>query len=186
MDALKPESPCTEEDFYNMPGDAHAELIDGELFAMAPPSRIHQGISRALVVSIDNYIKSKNGNCRVYSAPFAVKLSEDAENIVEPDISVICDENKLTDRGCTGAPDLIIEIASPSNYRHDYVRKLKLYDDAGVREYWIVNPLEKNTVVYFLEKDNFRMTTYRFTDVIPVSIYEDFSIDFAKIISGEL
>lgn len=76
----------------------------------------------------------------MYPAPFAVKLNKNNQTIAEPDISVICDQNKLTDRGCTGAPDWIIEIVSPSNASHDYIRKLNLYADAGVREYWIVDP----------------------------------------------
>ena len=97
----------TEEDYYSLPEDVRAELIDGQLY---------------------------------YPAPFAVKPIEyDDKTIVEPDISVICDKNKLTDRGCTGAPDWIIEIISPSNSSHDYIRKLNLYADAGVREYWIVS-----------------------------------------------
>ena len=79
------------------------------------------------------YIKSKGGSCRVYPAPFAVKLFEDRDTVVEPDISVICDRDKLTDKGCSGAPDWIIEIISPSNPGHDYIRKLNLYADAGAR-----------------------------------------------------
>ena len=107
--------------------------------------KIHQRIS--------NYIDSKSGSCEVYPAPFAVKLWEDEKTIVEPDISVICDRDKLTDRGCTGAPDWIIEIVSPGNSSHDYIRKLNLYADAGVREYWIVNPMQQSIFVYYLEKD---------------------------------
>ena len=104
-------------------------------------------------ICIGNYINSKGGSCKVYPAPFAVKLFEDdSKIIVEPDISVICDPNKLTDRGCTGAPDWIIEIVSPSNSSNDYIRKLNLYADAGVREYWIVDPISKKIFVYHLEK----------------------------------
>lgn len=96
----------TEEDYYNMPEDVRAELIDGQFYYMAAPSRIHQEILSFVFKKIAYYIDSKNGSCRVYPAPFAVKLFEsDYGTIVEPDISVICDPGKLTDRGCTGAPD---------------------------------------------------------------------------------
>lgn len=91
----------------------------------------------------------------MFPAPFAVKLREDRKTIVEPDISVICDRNKLTDLGCTGAPDWIIKIVSPSNSSHDYVMKLNLYADAGVREYWIVDPSRERILVYHLEQTDF-------------------------------
>ncbi len=101
----------TEEDYYNLSENVRAELIEGNLiYNQAAPSRIHQAILSELHTVINNYIKSKGGSCRVYPAPFAVKLRENCKTIVEPDISVICDKNKLTDRGCTGAPDWIIEI----------------------------------------------------------------------------
>ena len=112
----------TEEDYYNLSENVRAELIEGNLiYNQAAPSRIHQAILSELHTVINNYIKSKGGSCRVYPAPFAVKLRENCKTIVEPDISVICDKNKLTDRGCTGAPDWIIEIVSPSNSSHDYI-----------------------------------------------------------------
>ena len=131
--------------------------------------------------SIRDYLKSKGGFCKVYPAPFAVKLHEDRKTIVEPDISVICDHDKLTDRGCTGAPDWIIEIVSPGNSSHDYIRKLNLYTNAGVREYWIVNPIKKSIYVYYLEETKFETTAYTFQDKIKVNIYDDLWIDFSDI-----
>ena len=115
-----------EDDYYNLPDDTRAELIDGQFYNMSAPSRVHQEILMFLSNKIVNHINSKNGSCKVYPAPFAVKLFQDADTIVEPDISVICDTGKLTERGCTGAPDWIIEIISPGNPGHDYVRKLNL------------------------------------------------------------
>ena len=100
----------TEEDYHNLPENVRAELIDGQFYAMSAPSRIHQEILGTLYRIIANHIVSKKGPCKVYPAPFAVKLSEDVKTVVEPDISVICDRDKLTDRGCTGAPDWIIGI----------------------------------------------------------------------------
>lgn len=171
----------TEDDYYNIPEDIRAELINGQIYYQAAPSRIHQEILNALNHTIYNYIKTKNGSCKVYPAPFAVKLFEDRKNIVEPDISVICDRNKITDQGCTGAPDWIIEIVSPGTFSHDYVRKLNLYTNAGVREYWIVNPIKKSVYVYHLEETLFETTAYTFQDKIKVTIYDDLYINFPEI-----
>lgn len=171
----------TEDDYYNLPEDVRAELIDGQIYYQAAPSRKHQKLVSMLHATIYQYIQSKNGSCEVYPAPFAVKLRKDCKNIVEPDISVICDKNKLTDEGCLGAPDWIIEVISPSTSSHDYIRKLNLYADAKVREYWIVDPEKQQVIVYFLEKDKFKMEAHTFKDTVTVNIYEDFAIDFSSI-----
>lgn len=101
--------------------------------------------------------------------------------IVEPDISVICDRNKLTDRGCSGAPDWVIEIVSSGNSSHDYVRKLNLYADAGVQEYWIVNPMEETVLIYHLEESKFKVRSCTFQDMLDVNIFEDLRIDFSSL-----
>ena len=107
----------TSKQYWNLPEGQRAELIDGHLYAMAPPGRIHQKLEGELYYIIKDYIKSNNGSCDIYPAPFAVNLDAEDKNWVEPDISVICDPDKLTDRGCEGAPDWIIEIISPSSRR---------------------------------------------------------------------
>lgn len=99
---------------------------------------------------------------------------------IEPDISVICDPNKISQKGCKGAPDWIIEIVSPSNSSHDYVKKLNLYLDAGVREYWIVNPKTETILVYFFEQEILGQS-YTFSDKVKVNIYDDLTIDFTDI-----
>lgn len=176
------EGPYSEEDYYKIPEHIRAELIEGHLiYNLASPSRFHQTILMELGTVINNYIKSKGGPCRVYPAPFAVKLKEGQKTIVEPDISVICDRDKLTDRGCTGAPDWVVEIVSPSNPGHDYIKKLSLYEAAGVREYWIVDPGKEQVFVYHLDKENFGLSTYTFQDKIQVGIYEDLWIDFKEL-----
>ena len=181
-EALAQANICTEEDYYNLPENVRAELIDGQIYYMAAPSRIHQKILNAVNNTIFNYIRSKGGPCEVYPAPFAVKLfSGDDRNVVEPDISVICDPNKLTDRGCTGAPDWIVEIISPTTASHDYIRKLNLYADAGVREYWIIDPIKKTVFVYHLEETKFEVTTHTLQDKIKVNIYDDLWIDFTEL-----
>lgn len=180
--ALALEKYYTEDDYYSLPENIRAELIDGELiYNQAAPSRLHQTLLGELYTLIHNHIKSKNGSCRVYPAPFAVKLDEGQDTIVEPDISVICDKSKLTDRGCTGAPDWIIEIISPGTSSHDYVRKLALYEAAGVREYWIVDPGKGNIFVYYMEEGKFSVETYTFQDRVRANVFEDFSIDFAEL-----
>lgn len=170
----------TEEEYYSLPEGGRSELISGQLYDMAPPNRKHQDILSYLHTEISIYIRSKNGSCKVYPAPFAVKLKEDG-TIVEPDISVICSSDKLTDRGCTGAPDWIIEIVSPGNPSHDYVKKLNIYMTAGVREYWIVDPLQDSILQYALENASYRVTPHTFDDTINANIFEGLSIDFSKL-----
>ena len=175
-------STYTEDDYYSLPENIRAELINGQIYYMSAPSRMHQEILGFMFNTIFSHINSQKGPCKVYPAPFAVKLfSEDDRNVVEPDISVICDPNKLTDRGCTGAPDWIVEIISPTTASHDYIRKLNLYADAGVKEYWIVNPIDQSVWVYFLEQDKFKATAYTFQGKIKVNIYDDLWIDFAEL-----
>lgn len=172
----------TEEDYYNISEDIRCELINGNLIrAQAAPSRIHQKILGELHSIIHNYIQSKGGSCEVYPAPFAVNLAREQHTIVEPDISVICDPDKLTDKGCTGSPDWIIEIVSPSTKSYDYFIKLNLYKDAGVREYWIVDPISMRVLVYHMEEDDFDVKQYTFHDAIKVNIYDDLTIDFRKL-----
>ena len=161
----------TSEDYWNLPEGERAELIDGQFYAMAPPSRIHQKLISQFTKTIGSYIDSHGGDCEVYPSPFAVNLDAEDKNWVEPDISVICDKNKLTDRGCTGAPDLIIEVVSPSTQGHDYLKKLLLYQKSGVREYWIVNPATENVVVYKFETNEY--ASYGFAEEVPVGIYSD-------------
>ena len=147
---------------------------------MSAPSRLHQRLLLKLCNIIDSYITDNNGNCHVYPSPFAVQLQSENDTIVEPDISVICDMDKLNDKGCNGSPDWIIEIASPSNYKRDYITKLALYANAGVREYWIIDPQQKRILVYRFEVDEV-VNIYTFNDSIPVGVFMNLFIDFAKL-----
>lgn len=165
----------TSDDYWNLPDGQRSELIDGKLYDMAPPSRIHQRLISQLTVTISNYIRSQSGSCEVYPAPFAVNLTSNDQTWVEPDISVICDKQKLSDRGCEGAPDWIIEIVSPSSSRMDYFVKLFKYRSSGVREYWIVNPMKKTVQTYSFEGDE-NSVQYSFDDIIHVEIYKDLEI----------
>ena len=165
----------TIDDIYALPEGQRAELIDGQIYDMAPPSPMHQELVHQLSRTIGNYIEKKGGSCKVYPAPFAVFLNKDDHNYVEPDISVICDPNKMNDKGCNGAPDFIIEIVSPSSQRMDYLTKLFKYRTAGVREYWIVNPLQRTVLVYSFEGTE-DSTQYSFDDEVTVTIYGDLKI----------
>ena len=169
----------TVEDVYELPEGERAELIDGKFYLMVPPGRRHQEIVGDLFGEIREFIKKNNGFCKPYIAPFAVFLNEDNKNYVEPDISVICDQSKLSDRGCEGAPDWVIEVVSPSSHRMDYMIKLFKYRTACVREYWIVDPSKEQITVYDLTNDE--ISLYTFEDKVPVGIYSDFSIDFTEL-----
>lgn len=179
----------TYDDYLKFADDEVVEIVDGRISAMSPaPSRIHQEIISEILVELRNYIRSNNGPCKVYPAPFDVVLKNDDEepgysrNIVQPDISVICDKNKLTDKGCVGSPDMIVEVVSPFNPRNDYIKKLNLYEQFKVREYWIVNPMKKSIFVYTLTDNGYDApTSYTFNDKVKVNIYNDLEIDFKSL-----
>lgn len=178
--ALPQEREYTLEDIYNLPEGVRAELIDGQIFYQAAPGFIHQKILSYLNSTIYNYIKSKDGKCIVLPAPFAVFLNDNDTKYIEPDISVICDPCKITEDGCKGSPDFIIEIVSKASKRLDYYIKLFKYRSADIKEYWIVDPLDKQITVHFFE-DTDSPKTYLFTDKIKVNIYNDLVIDFNEL-----
>ena len=178
----------TYKDYLTFPNDERIEIVEGELYNMSPaPARIHQKLISNISYELQHYIKSNNGECEVYVAPFDVILKNDDEetinskSVVQPDISVICDKNKLTDSGCTGSPDMIIEVVSPSNSSHDYITKLNLYQKYKVKEYWIIDPRVKKTYVYKLGENEFydMVNSYTFQDKVKVNIYDDLEIDFS-------
>lgn len=174
MDALRKKELFTTKEIYALPDGERAELIDGQIYNMAPPGRMHQKLSGKLYQTIVNYIDSQKGDCEAYAAPFGVFLYDDDLNYLEPDISVICDPFKLDEKGCHGAPDWIIEIVSPASKRMDYFIKLFQYRTAGVREYWIVDPGRELVTVYQFEAET--MEQYSFGEEVPVGIYQGFGI----------
>lgn len=176
--ALKP---YTADDYWNLPSNARAELIDGELYAMTPPKRVHQEIVTGVAADLTLYIREHSGPCRVYAAPFAVNLDGDESTWVEPDVSVICDPSKLSDRGCEGAPDLIIEVASPTSRRMDYIVKMARYQEAGVREYWIVDPEAGHTMVYRYQTAD-APATYMLDEAVPVELFPGLLITVADLL----
>lgn len=167
-------------DIYNLPEGQRAELIDGQIYDMTPPNTRHQVITGEIFATIRDYIKKNNGSCRPYVSPFAVFLNEDDKNYVEPDISIICSPDKVNDKGCYGAPDWVIEVVSLATQNRDYGIKLFKYRRAGVREYWIINPMKEIVNVYDFEKDS-QTGLYSFDDEIPVSIFSGFSIRISDL-----
>lgn len=166
-------------DVYNLPDGQRAELIDGRVYYMSPATRNHQRIVGELFATIREHIRRNNGKGEVDIAPFGVFIDADDKSYLEPDISVILDENKLDDKGCNGAPDWIIEVVSSSSRRIDYTTKLFKYRSAGVREYWLVDSDKNRVMVYNFSQDD--MNEYSFTEDIPAGIYTDFAIRMSNL-----
>ena len=170
----------TFEDILALPEGEHAELINGEMFMMASPTRGHQDAVIWLSSQVFNYIHDKKGKCRVYSSGFAVFPKKDNINYVEPDVTVVCDRDKLDKRGCNGAPEWAIEVVSPSSIKMDYERKKKLYQESGVEEYWIVD-LEKEQIKVYRFSEDDRGRDYSFEDTVKVGIYDDMELDLRML-----
>ena len=172
----------TLEDYDALPDDIRVELIDGVIYDMASPSETHQLISMELSYQLRDAVRKNRGKCRVFAAPFDVQLDKDNKTMVQPDILVVCDRSQMGSRGVYGAPDLVIEVLSPSTARKDMSIKLRKYMTAGVREYWIVDPEEKQVLVYLRQGENVLIRTYTFDDQVPVGIWENrCSVDFPDI-----
>ena len=165
------------------------EIINGKAVLMALPPVEHQRVSREIFRQLANFLEGKK--CEVFAAPFGVRLfekdgaaPEEVDTMVEPDISVVCDKNKLDKHGCKGAPDLVIEILSPSTQRHDRLVKLKLYQRAGVREYWIVDPANKAVQVFLQDSGGLQPhEVYSRGDAAKVNVLEGCFIELVKVFS---
>ena len=174
----------TLEQYEALPENRRVEVFESVVRDMASPSQEHQTILTELLVSLRNYIRDKGVGCSVFPAPFDVKLNDTPLIIVQPDLMIVCDKDKLDGKRCNGAPDFIIEIVSPGNPSDDYIRKLYYYKNYGVREYWIVDPHRQKVIVYYLSQTDFEIETYTFQDNIKVNIYDDLYIDFPKLDLG--
>jgi len=177
----------TYEDYLNWPDNQRIELINGQIYLMTPPSTMHQRVLREIFTIFSVYLKGKK--CEAFCAPFGVKFTEknekDIKTVVEPDIVVVCDKSKLDNEGCKGAPDLIVEITSPSTARRDRVEKFNLYEKNGVKEYWIIEPDLKIVNVFILQENNRygRPEIYTEEDKIKVSIFDNLVIDLKDVFS---
>jgi Uma2 family endonuclease len=184
--ALKLEKRYTYKDYMTWNDNQYWELINGVAYQMAPPVTKHQDISRELLLAFGKYLEGKT--CRVFHQPFGVRLPLENEpdeyiiNAILPDIVVVCDKKKLDDAGCRGAPDLIIEILSPSTSKRDIKEKYKLYEIAGVKEYWIVEPHSNFIQVYKLEDNKYgKAEIYINEDKIKVGIFPELEIDLKLV-----
>ena len=179
----------TYEDYAKINDGKRYELIDGVLYNMASPSADHQRVTSQLWKRLDTFLEGRR--CEAFIAPFDVRLNADkirqfdkSDNIVfQPDVLVLCDKNKLDPKGkhIKGAPDLIIEVLSPSSVYVDRVLKHRRYMEAGVREYWIVDPQSKTVSVYILENGKYYAQNYGKDDKVPVHILSEMEIDISEI-----
>ena len=183
MEALKKEKNYyTYSDYLTWDDDARYELIDGVPYLMSPaPRQEHQEVSMEIAKQLAVFLTGKP--CKVFAAPFDVRLNVDKadDTVVQPDILVVCDKSKLDGKSCNGAPDLVIEILSPSSLKSDRITKFNKYLQAGVREYWIVDPDQKTVDVYTLENGKYFAAVYSDTDVVPVSVLEGCEINLQDV-----
>jgi len=179
-------------DYLTWFDDKRRELINGFIRMMSPAATTkHARISHNLVYELSSYIRKRKGKCHVYDAPFDVRLpcnkgetaNDKINTVVQPDICLICDLSKLDKRGCIGAPDLVIEIQSPSTTRYDVTEKFDAYESAGVPEYWIVYPKDEAITVFLLQPDGKydKGRTYEFEGKVPVKALKGLEIDLEKL-----
>ena len=171
----------TVDDYLELPEEVRVELIDGVFYDMGAPDNLHQMISGRIYNKLINYVDSHKGSCIPMIAPADVQLDHDDLTMVQPDVFVVCNRDKMQKQRTYGAPDLAIEVVSPSSYDHDTIRKLDKYRRAGVREYWIVIPDDQKVLVFFFERSD-KPTEYTFEDKVPVNIWNDeCKVDFKQI-----
>lgn len=172
----------TIEDYYALPDDQRVELIDGVFYEMNTPTGVHQVIIGELLTFLREFIRKNKGECLPIVSPIDVQLDCDDKTMVQPDVLILCDRDKLVKKGgIYGAPDFIVEVLSPSTKRKDMVKKNQKYMDAGVKEYWMVDPDEKRVMVYLYDDPDI-VHMYGFQDEVPVGIFEGrCKINFAEI-----
>ena len=182
MPLPKEEQRYTYADYCTWDDSGRWELIDGVPYAMSPaPAWEHQGILTELLYKLRSFLEGKP--CKVFAAPFDVRLNTDGydDTVVQPDLVVVCDKSKLSSTGCSGAPDMVIEILSPSTVSHDKVLKFNLYQETGVREYWIVDPERRTVSANVLINGRYEGSDYNEADSAPVYVLEGCKIDLADI-----
>ncbi|MBI5331354.1 MAG: Uma2 family endonuclease [Betaproteobacteria bacterium] len=186
--ALLKQTDYTYADYQTWPDDVRYELLDGEAYMMTGPTRMHQELVGGIFRQVADALEGTP--CRPYVAPFDVRLpraneaDDRIDTVVQPDISVICDRSKLDDKGCRGAPDWVIEVLSPATSSHDHIRKRRIYERHGVREYWLVHPTDKVALVYLLENGVYgKPGAYELLGVQPCVILPEVTIDWDRILN---
>lgn len=178
---VKRQGEYTVEDYRNLPDDERYELIDGYLIKMDAPTFLHQRIAGEVYRQIANFIMDNGGNCQPLIAPIDIQLDCDNRTMVQPDVAILCHNDKVRRWGVYGCPDFVLEVISPSTKKKDYTKKMYKYMNAGVREYWIVDPYQKVLIIYFFENDEYPMIC-GLDKPVPVKIYDgQLSIKFEHI-----
>ena len=182
---VKKQGEYTIEDYYNWPEDERIELIDGVIYNVSMPSIKHQRIVGEIDFTLKSFVRKKKGKCEIFGAGIDVRLDCDNKTMVVPDITVVCEKDKFTQQYLDGAPDLVVEVLSPSTRKKDMTIKLDKYANAGVREYWVIDSKKETVVVYeFNEAEEFEMQIhiYTFENQVPVGIWDgECIVDFAEI-----
>jgi len=174
---------CTLEDYYTISDDRRIELINGVIYDMAAPSFVHQHILSELHSQISDFIRSRCGSCLPMLSPVDVRLDCDHFTMLQPDLLILCDRSKIYRWGIMGAPDFCLEITSPATSRKDYITKLKKYTDAGVTEYWIIDPQCKRLFTY-CRRDDYLPHIYPLEGRVGMALYnEELQIDLDRILS---
>ena len=177
---VKKQGEYTLEDYYQIPDDQRVELIDGVIYDMSAPTSTHQIIAGNLFAQLLNYVRSKKGKCMPMISPLDVQLNCDNKTMVQPDVVVVCDRDKIIKRCVYGAPDLVVEVLSPYTKKKDMTLKMHKYADAGVKEYWIIDPDKQKIIVYDFMKNDYSI--YGFNSMIPVGIWDgDCVVNFQEI-----
>lgn len=166
----------TAQDYWDLPEGSRTELVNGAFYCQAAPSRTHQRLVGLIYRKLSSHIEAHGGGCETYVAPFATDVNADGSVILEPDVLVVCDPAKLSERCCTGAPDFVAEVVSPSGRTRDYLTKAALYCQAGVREYWIVDPMSRKTTVYRFDAEADWLDVHPFDQPCPVALFEGLAI----------
>lgn len=173
----------TIEDYYALPDDQKFELIDGVLYVMKAPTTIHQIVAGDVFHQIKNYISSNKGKCIPLMAACDVQLDMDDKTMVQPDFMIVCDRSKIVKKKIYGAPDFILEVLSPYTRKKDMSLKLAKYENAGVREYWLIDPDKQKVIVYTFDEDDSDISIYDFHDKVPVHIYNGKCVvDFEQVL----
>lgn len=177
--------------YLNWLFDERVELIKGKIFKMSPaPSRVHQEVFGAIFLAIGNFLKHKP--CKVYGAPFDVRFPKKSKadaavfTVLQPDICVVCDLTKLDDKGCIGAPDIVVEILSPGNNKKELFHKYQVYEEFGVKEYWVVSQSDQNMLIYTLDSFGKFQPSKIFTlgEEITSSILPGFALNLDEVFKG--
>ena len=179
--SVKQQGDYTLDDYYALPEDIRAELIDGVIYEMSAPSAPHQLIAGIIHAKLFNFVAARKGDCLPIISPIDVQLDQDDRTMLQPDIVIVCDRDKIIKRCIYGAPDFVVEVLSPSSKKRDSVIKLNKYMNAGIREYWIIDPVKKTVIVYDFANDNYP-SIYGSDSKVPIAIWDnECVIDFQEV-----